>query len=431
MSSDTTAIRASGLSKNYQLYNSPLDRLKQLLTGDRHRYGRTFHALQDVSFTLNKGDVLGLIGRNGAGKSTLLQLICGTLTPTEGQLQVNGRIAALLELGAGFNPDFSGRENVFLNASILGLSRAETKARFDDIVAFSGIGDFIDQPVKTYSSGMYVRLAFSIATSIEPDILVIDEALSVGDGEFARKSFDRIMQLRDKGATILFCSHSMYHIEAICNRALWLERGKVRMEDVPGKVTQAFNTALLVDSPSHAGCDTPPVACETADQLPKPAPDAAPPPAAAGQARFVKITAETDGQTGQQVCLRAGESDLRVRIEFTSDPTLPAPSIAFGIENSNGLTITSAGSLYDGATLQRRHDGSGTAEVLLPHLPLMRGEYSMSFFLGCERMMHIYDHAPHSIRIKVMQTGIEQGVVFIQRQWHALNDNDGNPAPQC
>lgn len=429
MSSDAIAIRASGLSKNYQLYDSPFDRLKQLLTGDRHRYGRTFHALQDVGFTLCKGDVLGLIGRNGAGKSTLLQLICGTLTPTGGKLEVNGRIAALLELGAGFNPDFSGRENVFLNASILGLSRAETEARFDDIVAFSGIGDFIDQPVKTYSSGMYVRLAFSIATSIEPDILVIDEALSVGDGEFARKSFDRIMQLRDKGATILFCSHSMYHIEAICTRALWLERGKIRMEGEPGKVTQAFNTALLVDSPSHASGETPPVATETTDQPHQPEAAAAA-PAAAGQARFVRITAETDGQAGQQVCLRAGESDLRVRIEFTSDPALPAPSIAFGIENNNGLTITSAGSLYDGAPLQRRPDGSGTAELVLPRFPLMRGEYSMSFFLGCERMMHIYDHAPHSIRIEVMQTGIEQGVVFIPRQWQSLDSTDDNAAPR-
>lgn len=405
MSSDVIAIRASGLSKNYQLYDSPFDRLKQLLTGDRHRYGRTFHALQDVSFTLHKGEVLGLIGRNGAGKSTLLQLICGTLTPTEGQLEVNGRIAALLELGAGFNPDFSGRENVFLNAAILGLSRAETEARFDEIVAFSGIGDFIDQPVKTYSSGMYVRLAFSIATSIEPDILVIDEALSVGDGEFARKSFDRIMQLRDKGATILFCSHSMYHIEAICTRALWLERGKVRMEGAPGKVTQAFNTALLVDSP-------PPPLAEASDGA---APAA---PVASGEARFVSITAEADGQSGTRVCLRAGESDLTVRIAFTSDPSLPPPSIAFGIENSSGLTVTSAGSLYDGTPLQRRPDGSGVAELRLPRIPLMRGEYSMSLFLGCERMMHIYDHAPHCVQIEVMQTGIEQGVVFIPREWH-------------
>lgn len=407
MSSDAIAIRANGLSKNYQLYNSPLDRLKQLLTGDRHRYGRTFHALQDVSFTLNKGEVLGLIGRNGAGKSTLLQLICGTLTPTEGQLQVNGRIAALLELGAGFNPDFSGRENVFLNASILGLSRAETEARFDDILAFSGIGDFIDQPVKTYSSGMYVRLAFAIATSIEPDILVIDEALSVGDGEFARKSFDRIMQLRDRGATILFCSHSMYHIEAICSRAIWLERGKVRMEGSPGKVTQAFNTALLVDNPIPAQADT-----NAGESL---APTA---PMTTGEAHFISITAETDGQAGTRVCLRAGESDLTVRIAFTSDPSLPAPSIAFGIENANGLTVTSAGSLYDGAPLQRRRDGSGVAELRLPRIPLMRGEYSMSLFLGCERMMHIYDHAPHCVQIEVMQAGIEQGMVFIPREWH-------------
>ena len=175
------AIHAQQLGKTFQLYDRPIDRLKQMVARGDKRYYREFAALHDVSFELQKGDVLGLVGRNGAGKSTLLQLICGTLTPSAGQVAVRGRIAALLELGAGFNPDFTGRENIYLNASILGLSKAEIDERYDAIVDFSGISDFIHQPVKTYSSGMYVRLAFSIATSVDPDILVIDEALSVGD----------------------------------------------------------------------------------------------------------------------------------------------------------------------------------------------------------------------------------------------------------
>ena len=176
MSSNNIAIHAQHLGKAFQLYERPIDRLKQMVMRGRKRYFKEFAALHDVSFELPKGEVLGLVGRNGAGKSTLLQLICGTLTPTTGRVTVHGRVAALLELGAGFNPEFTGRENIYLNASILGLSKDEIDARYDSIVEFSGIQDFIHQPVKTYSSGMYVRLAFSIATSVDPDILIIDEA---------------------------------------------------------------------------------------------------------------------------------------------------------------------------------------------------------------------------------------------------------------
>ena len=245
MSSDQIAVRADRLCKTYGIYDRPLDRLLQLFASKGQTYGRKFEALADISFTVPTGKVLGLVGRNGAGKSTLLQVLCKTLQPTSGALEVNGRIAALLELGSGFNPEFTGRENVYLNASVLGLKKEEIDQRFDEIVEFSGLKDFIDQPVKTYSSGMYVRLAFSIATSVEPDILVIDEALSVGDGAFARKSFDRIMDLKSRGATILFCSHSMYHIEAICDQAIWLEKGRMVMLDSPEKVARAYSESLL------------------------------------------------------------------------------------------------------------------------------------------------------------------------------------------
>ena len=220
MSFDELAICAEGLSKVYSMYDRPIDRLKQRFMGGSKQYGRLFTALEGVSFSLPRGQVLGLIGNNGAGKSTLLQVVCGTLAPTAGSLTVNGRIAALLELGAGFNPEFSGRENIFLNAAVIGLSRDEIDARYDEIVDFSGIRDFIEQPVKTYSSGMYVRLAFSIATAVDPDILVIDEALSVGDGSFARKSFDRIMALRERGTTILFCRSEERRVAKEC-RSRW------------------------------------------------------------------------------------------------------------------------------------------------------------------------------------------------------------------
>ena len=184
-------------------FASPAEVDRRLGVDDPTRWGTAFHALNEISFELKRGSVLGVIGHNGAGKSTLLQIICGTLTPSSGSLTRVGRVAALLELGAGFNPDFSGRENIFLNAAVLGLNQAEIDDCYDDIVEFSGLADFINEPVKTYSTGMYMRLAFAIATSVQPEILIIDEALSVGDGAFARKSFDRIMALKAKGATIL------------------------------------------------------------------------------------------------------------------------------------------------------------------------------------------------------------------------------------
>src|SRR5690348_2740583 len=216
MSSEDFSIRVDRLSKRYEIYAQPAHRLKQMILPRAQRamrrsartYFKEFWALRDVSFDVRRGETVGIVGRNGSGKSTLLQMICGTLHPTAGRISVGGRIAALLELGAGFNPEFTGRENVYLNAAVIGLSREEIDARFDDIAAFADIGDFMEQPVKTYSSGMYVRLAFAVAINVDPEILVVDEALAVGDELFQRKCFARIDAIRSKGATILFVSHS-------------------------------------------------------------------------------------------------------------------------------------------------------------------------------------------------------------------------------
>ncbi len=225
MSSDI-AIRVKNITKAYQIYDKPQDRLKQSLWRGRKQFYREFKALDNVSFEVKKGETVGIIGRNGSGKSTLLQIICGTLSPTSGDVEANGRIAALLELGSGFNPEFTGRENVYMNAAILGLSRAETGARFDDIAAFADIGDFIEQPVKKYSSGMLMRLAFSVAINVAPQILIVDEALSVGDELFQRKCFSRIEAIKNNGATILFVSHSGGAIVELCDHAVLLDSGE-------------------------------------------------------------------------------------------------------------------------------------------------------------------------------------------------------------
>lgn len=233
MSSNDIAISVQNLSKCYQVYESPRDRLKQFvmprirrMAGKSNKqYFHEFWALKDISFEIKKGETVGIIGRNGSGKSTLLQMICGTLTPTSGSIETNGRIAALLELGSGFNPEFTGRENVYMNAAVLGLTKVEVDARFDEIVAFADIGEFIDRPVKTYSSGMMVRLAFAVQSQIDPDILIVDEALSVGDAKFQAKCFDRLRQLKENGTSILLVTHSSEQIVTHCSSAILLNNG--------------------------------------------------------------------------------------------------------------------------------------------------------------------------------------------------------------
>ncbi len=250
MSSDI-AIKVENLSKCYAIYERPQDRLKQMVVGklrslagkSRKQYYREFWALKDVSFEVKKGQTIGIIGRNGSGKSTLLQMICGTLNPSGGSVTTQGRVAALLELGSGFNPEFTGRENVFFNASVLGLSRQETEARFDDIAAFADIGDFIDQPVKTYSSGMMVRLAFGVIAHVDADILVIDEALAVGDAFFTQKCM-RFLRNFMLERTVLFVSHDTSSIRSLCSHAIWLEKGIILQSGTPKEVSEDYLQAF-------------------------------------------------------------------------------------------------------------------------------------------------------------------------------------------
>jgi lipopolysaccharide transport system ATP-binding protein len=250
--SSEIAIKVENLSKCYEIYAQPHDRLKhsiyprlQRLVGKQPKqYFREFWALKDVSFEVKKGETVGIIGRNGSGKSTLLQMICGTLNSTSGSIRTNGRIAALLELGSGFNPEFTGRENVYMNAAVLGLMNEETVARFDDIAAFADIGDFIEQPVKTYSSGMMVRLAFAVAINVNPQILIIDEALSVGDELFQRKCFARIEAIKNNGATILFVSHSGGAIVELCDNAVLLDAGEKLAMGAPKTIVGKYQKLI-------------------------------------------------------------------------------------------------------------------------------------------------------------------------------------------
>jgi lipopolysaccharide transport system ATP-binding protein len=257
--SSEVIITVNNLSKNYQIYAHPRDRLKQFILPRVQRllgltpkqYCNDFWALKDISFEVRRGETIGVLGRNGSGKSTLLQMISGTLTPSTGEIFVGGKITALLELGAGFNPEFSGRENVFLNAAIFGLAREQIEQKFDEIAVFADIGEFIEQPVKTYSSGMYARLAFAVATSLDPEILVIDEILSVGDVFFQARCMRKLDEFRERGGTVFFVTHDTYSVERICTRAIVLDKGRKVFE---GGTADAVNVYYKIsrEEPSAA-----------------------------------------------------------------------------------------------------------------------------------------------------------------------------------
>jgi len=243
---DDIAISVKEVTKTYKLYDTHADRVKEAFHPLRKKYHRPFNALTNVSFDVNKGETLGIIGRNGSGKSTLLQIICGILQPTSGSVELNGRVSALLALGTGFNPEFTGRQNVYINGSILGLKHEEIENRFDEIAAFADIGDFINQPIKSYSSGMAVRLAFAVAISIEPDIFIVDEALAVGDEAFQRKCFARIKQIQERGGTILFVSHGAGTIVGLCNHALLIDQGELLIGGSPKQVVSYYHKMIFV-----------------------------------------------------------------------------------------------------------------------------------------------------------------------------------------
>jgi lipopolysaccharide transport system ATP-binding protein len=267
MSSDL-AIRARGLGKVYPIFEKPSDRLRQMFLRGRRKLYREFWALRDLDLDVRRGETVGIVGRNGSGKSTLLQLICGVLSSTCGELQINGHVAALLELGSGFNPDFTGRENVYLNGALLGLTASQVDDRFDTIAAFADIGDFMNQPVRTYSSGMYVRLAFAVAASVDADILVVDEALAVGDELFQRKCFSRINTFRRSGGTVLFVSHAPSTVAELCDRALLIECGQRVLVGAAGAVVKQYQRLLYAQEDRYAEVLAQAVALDACDEAP-------------------------------------------------------------------------------------------------------------------------------------------------------------------
>ena len=439
---ESAVILLEGVGKTYKRFAKPSDRFWQAVWPRAGSVGsqkgaasNEFVALAPLNLQVKRGEALGLIGRNGAGKSTLLQMVCGTLNPSSGSVLVNGKIGALLELGAGFNPEFTGRENVYLAAAVMGFSGSETNALYESIVAFSGIGEFIDQPVKTYSSGMYVRLAFSIATSANPDILVIDEALSVGDGAFAKKSFERIMQLKTQGTTVLFCSHSMYQVESFCDRALWLDRGQVQMEGPAADVVTAYTDSLRAENGNSAVkalahgangllaskvLEDAPNGAEFDDQSDGSSGHATASASASeptGLTRILGIEVSVDGVSGRELQAVSLQSDVHITVQFESDPLQPCPTLATGFALPDGQIFTSAYTLFDGISIDRDAQGRGQATVVFEKLPLMKGRFTVGAYLFDERALHVYDVVLQAATVNVTQAGVHQGFVQLPHRW--------------
>ena len=405
-------IRLEGVGKEYRLYDSPRARLKALLTG--RALHQSHWALQGVSLALRRGQCLGVVGHNGAGKSTLLKLITGTLQPSCGQLARSGRVTAILELGAGFHPEFTGRQNLYFGGSLIGIPAEQMRALEPEVLAFAEIGEAIDRPVKTYSSGMTVRLAFALVTAVEPDLLIIDEALAVGDQHFQKKCVERIEQFRRNGCTILFCSHSPYHIRHLCDVALWLDAGRVMEFGPTEAVLGAYEKhSRLLDAAGSAA----PAAVSAA-----PSPAAPPLPYERGPGSAMILSCELAGLTepdadnapGAPRVLQARDLVATIVVRGQGEER---PNIGFMIEQDRGVGITSLATHEEGAAPTPLGDRTWRSVLTFPDLPLHTGDYVISVFLFDESGLVTYDLWFKFMTFRFVSPTLMPGLVRLPHTW--------------
>ena len=437
-----TVLRVQGVGKEYKLYPTPRARLKALVTGKATH--RSHWALHDVSFELQRGECIGVIGDNGAGKSTLLKLLAGTLQPSHGRIDRVGRVTAILELGAGFHPDFSGRDNLYFAGSLIGIQREEMARLEPGIIEFCELGEALDRPVKTYSSGMTVRLAFALVTAVQPDVLIVDEALAVGDQNFQKKCVERITAFRNNGCTILFCSHSPYHIRHLCDRALWLKGGRVeqfgnteavlaaydlytreRELEKNGGVASALADAApgLASAPSvdsgaegavagGAGQPDSQMVAKHAGRSPQPQPLGD----AGGSACILSVDVAhlEDAQAGHPPVLQGQDLIVTIRARGRGNER---PHIGFMIEQSKGVGITSLATHEDGAAPVQMSDGTWQSVLTFPDLPLHSGDYVISAFLFDETGLAVYDEWFQFLHFRFIFPKPLPGLVRLPHRW--------------
>ena len=402
------AITVRNVSKKFRLYNDRNQSLKATFSRGRRARYENFQALDDVSLEIEQGTTYGLIGENGSGKSTLLKCMARILRPEQGSIEVVGKVSALLELGAGFHPELSGRENVYLNAAILGLSGKEVTRKFDDIVEFAGLEQFIDSPVKNYSSGMYVRLGFSVAINVDPDVLLVDEVLAVGDEQFQRRCNEKFSELRERGKTIVVVSHGMSAMRTICDQVAWLEHGVLQQVGDAGEVIDSYIAEVQTDRQ------------EVADD------DGLGARWGSGEAVIEQVElVGTDGRPTTRV--NTGDP-VTVRIHFDAHEPIERPVFGFAIFTLEGMLITGPNTREAGLACDRIH-GPGVVELTIPQLMLLPGTYDIS--------VSLYDHAithPYDFRQKVVRFDVEVGtphetfggVMSLGGRWSVSSNGNGS-----
>ncbi len=393
MSSPVVVVE--NVSKKYRLYRERNNSLKiAIMRGGRAKVDM-FWALQDVSFEVYEGSTTGLIGENGSGKSTMLKCLARILRPDTGSVSVTGKMSALLELGAGFHPELSGRENVFLNGAILGLKQKELAAKFDDIVDFAGIGQYIDEPVKNYSSGMYVRLGFSVAINVEPDILLVDEVLAVGDEAFQRKCLERFADLKNSGKTVIIVSHSMGSVINMCDHVIWFKKGRKMADGDPRQVVEAYTGSITLSEHRPT---------ETGDRW------------GSGEARIERVTL-LDRSGGQTTRVGSGEP-LTVRLWYATSQPVERPVFSVSLQTLQGVVISNP-TTREGGEVPEKLDGSGWVDLVIEHFPILPGTYDITASLTDFTLAHPYDVRRNVLRMDVDRKGPVEtnGILSLGGHW--------------
>lgn len=404
LADDEPLISLSNISKAYRLFEKPADRLKHtLLWRFGKAYGRDFWALRNVSFDVHKGEVVGIVGRNGSGKSTLLQIIAGVLQPTEGEVRVRGRVSALLELGSGFNPEYSGRENIFMSGTIMGIDHVEMERRYDDIVKFADIGDFIEQPVKVYSSGMLARLAFSTAMSVDPDILIADEILSVGDMAFQEKCFNVFHKMRNQGVTILFVSHDVYTVKSFCQKAIYLKEGVQKFFGPSYSVIDRYIADLENDKAKR---ETAPVRQEVVE-------------VGDSAITFTIDDVVFCDSTGQPTDTVVAGNDVSIKFHYISHNKNYGRKVVFVVNlyKADGLYVCGTTTLMDG--IQPIEPGcDGWVVATFPKFQMMAGNYFWRVAIDDEYGFGVIIAVNNVCNFKVEDHLEAAGIVNLPRTWN-------------
>ena len=397
----------SNVGKSYKKYSGKWARVAEWLTGkDQHQKK---WVLDDINFVVNPGEAVGIIGVNGAGKSTLLKIVTGTTEPSRGFVKMQGRVAAMLELGMGFHPDFTGRDNLYFGASLIGISPTEMRALESSIVEFSELGEAIDRPVKTYSSGMTVRLAFALVTALEPDVLIVDEALAVGDQQFQKKCISRIDAFRKNGCTILFCSHSLYHVRQLCNKVLWLESGQQKAFGDTETILSQYEADIRAKEALAAASSSEPQP-DAAQSATAPTGELAGLPSGA---QLISVEVEKLGAGDPPVL----ESPDLVICMTAQVPPNETPQFGVMLEQLHGVGVTSAGTHYDNVTPTHMGNGLWAVRLRFPNLPLFSGQYTLSAYLFDSQGLVVFDEWLHCIQFHHIFPGSTPGIVRLEHAW--------------